>query len=26
MNFTLWTKRISGVIIALAGAWLIWQA
>lgn len=26
MNFTLWTKKISGVIIALAGAWLIWQA
>jgi len=26
LNFTLWTKRISGVIIALAGAWLIWQA
>lgn len=26
MNFTLWTKRVSGGIIALAGAWLIWQA
>lgn len=26
MNFTLWTKKISGVIISLAGAWLIWQA
>ncbi len=26
MNVTLWTKRVSGIIIALAGAWLIWQA
>jgi len=26
MNFTLWTKKVSGMIIALAGGWLIWQA
>lgn len=26
INFSAWTKRISGSIIAAAGAWFIWQA
>ena len=26
INFSAWAKRVSGVIIAAAGAWFIWQA
>lgn len=26
VNFSVWTKRVSGGVIALAGAWFIWQA
>jgi cytochrome c biogenesis protein CcdA len=26
VNFSMWTRKISGVIIALAGSWFIWQA
>jgi len=25
MNFSLWTKRISGTVVALVGGWFIWQ-
>jgi len=25
MNFSLWSKRISGVVIALVGGWFVWQ-
>ena len=25
VNFSLWAKRISGVVITLAGGWFIWQ-
>lgn len=25
INFSLWTKRISGSVVALVGAWFIWQ-
>jgi cytochrome c-type biogenesis protein len=26
VNFSVWTKRISGVVITAAGGWFIWQA
>lgn len=26
VNFSLWTKRLGGVIVAAVGAWLLWQA
>jgi cytochrome c biogenesis protein CcdA len=26
VNFSAWTKRISGVIITAVGTWFIWQA
>jgi cytochrome c-type biogenesis protein len=25
MNFSLWAKRVSGAVVALAGGWFIWQ-
>jgi len=25
-NVSLWGKRVSGVIIALAGVWFVWRA
>jgi len=25
MNFSLWTKRISGTVVALVGGWFVWQ-
>lgn len=25
MNFSAWTKRISGAVVALAGSWFFWQ-
>lgn len=25
MNFSAWTKRISGAVVALAGSWFLWQ-
>ncbi len=26
VNFSLWARRISGVVVALAGVWFIWQS
>jgi cytochrome c biogenesis protein CcdA len=26
VNFSLWTKRLGGVVVAGVGAWLLWQA
>lgn len=26
VNFSLWTKRLGGVIVAAVGVWLLWQA
>jgi cytochrome c biogenesis protein CcdA len=26
VNFSLWTKRVGGLIVAAVGAWLLWQA
>jgi cytochrome c biogenesis protein CcdA len=26
VNFSLWTKRLGGVIVATVGVWLLWQA
>ena len=25
LNFTLWAKRVSGSVVALVGAWFVWQ-
>ncbi len=25
VNFSLWAKRVSGVVVALAGGWFVWQ-
>lgn len=25
VNFSLWTKRISGFVVALVGGWFVWQ-
>ena len=25
INFSLWTKRVSGSVVVLAGAWFVWQ-
>jgi cytochrome c-type biogenesis protein len=25
-NFSLWAKRISGLVVALVGSWFVWQA
>jgi cytochrome c biogenesis protein CcdA len=26
VNFSLWAKRVSGLVVALAGGWFVWQA
>lgn len=26
LNFSLWAKRLSGVVVALVGAWFVWQS
>ena len=26
VNFSLWTKRVGGLVVAAVGAWLLWQA
>lgn len=26
LNFSLWAKRLSGTVVALVGAWFVWQA
>lgn len=25
VNFSLWAKRVSGVVVMLAGGWFVWQ-
>jgi cytochrome c-type biogenesis protein len=25
MHFSLWAKRVSGSVVALVGAWFVWQ-